>query len=177
MGGKSARKQSPNLQNTDIPSNESRIECPLQTGQPWQSDTNRSNSNSRDVSQAKKNRSSTFPTRFDQRALKWGKHRALTQLSRQKPVNEHQCLHPFPHVIGTDALSGESCVRELYQKKAVFPPSTPVHLLFPIQIPWEPCYLNPYFTVVGSSCSSAHQAGRASSAAFALQHKNFYCEV
>lgn len=176
MGGKSARKQSPNLQNLDFRSNGSRIECPLQTGQPWQSDTNRQQQLQRRFS-GKRNRTSTFPIRFDQRALKWGKHRALTQLSHQKPVNEHQCLHPFPHVIDTDALSGESCMRELSQKKAVFPPSTPVHLLFPIQIPWEPCYLNPYFTVVGSSCSSAHQAGRASSAAFALQHKNFYCEV
>lgn len=53
MGGKSARKQSPNLQNVDFCSNGSRIECPLQTGQPWQSDTNRSNGSSRDVSQAK----------------------------------------------------------------------------------------------------------------------------
>lgn len=52
-GGKSAKKQNSNLQNFDLPSGGSGIEYPPETGWLWQSDTNRSNSNSRDVSLAK----------------------------------------------------------------------------------------------------------------------------
>lgn len=52
-GGKSAKKQNPNLQNFDLSSSGSGIEYPSKTGWLWQSDTNRSNSNSRDVSLVK----------------------------------------------------------------------------------------------------------------------------
>lgn len=52
-GEEYARKPSPNLQNFDFPSSGSRTECPTQTGWPWQSDTNRSNGSSGDISQAK----------------------------------------------------------------------------------------------------------------------------
>lgn len=52
-GEKYARKQSPNLQNFHLPSSGSGIECPPEISWPWQSDTKRSNSSTREVSQAK----------------------------------------------------------------------------------------------------------------------------
>lgn len=61
-GGKSARKQSPNLQNFDLPSSGSGIECPPETGWSWHKQKQQQLQR---CSQAKETGTSTFLTSFD----------------------------------------------------------------------------------------------------------------